>query len=130
MQWIASNTPEDSRFLVLNEAITWHIDFLSEWFPALTGRASLATVQGTEWLPDDRYRQSAERYAQLQDCAGVGSTACLEAWAGQGGVEFTHVYVAPAVQGALAAALLADTDYHLVYLDRGVTIFERDGGDE
>ena len=50
MQWMAAHTDSSARVLVLTSS-SWQIDKVSEWFPVLASRTSLATVQGSEWLP-------------------------------------------------------------------------------
>ena len=60
MDWIAANTPKESKFILLTGETSWEIDSTSEWFPALTGRTSLVTVQGTEWLPEGIYSKTQE----------------------------------------------------------------------
>ena len=61
MGWVAQNTPQASRFLVLTgeSSLT---DPLSEWFPALTGRVSLVTVQGHEWTLDSPLLENLRVY--------------------------------------------------------------------
>jgi hypothetical protein len=66
MQWVGSHTSPEAKFLVLGWDKTWGYGSLAEWFPALTGRRGINTVQGTEWLAGDqgalrqirRYEQS------------------------------------------------------------------------
>lgn len=57
MNWVREYTPRDSRFLIVDSAIAWHIDPQAEWFPALADRQSIFTPQGSEWLPDHAYAQ-------------------------------------------------------------------------
>jgi hypothetical protein len=49
MEWVANNTPQEGRFLVLSNSDGWAKDRVAEWFPALSQRASTNTVQGLEW---------------------------------------------------------------------------------
>ncbi|MGB8982604.1 MAG: hypothetical protein WCC12_12060 [Anaerolineales bacterium] len=51
MQWVRSNTPAESRFLLITSAgqISPMTDTFQEWFPALAERRSQNTLQGTEW---------------------------------------------------------------------------------
>ena len=51
LHWIVNTTTKESRFLVLTGDAALS-DPLSEWFPALTERVSLVTVQGHEWTPN------------------------------------------------------------------------------
>ena len=49
-EWIASNTPSDSNFIVVTGNTDLFADWTPEWFPTLTNRISLTTIQGYEWL--------------------------------------------------------------------------------
>lgn len=117
MKWVSAGTPEDSRFLVITSASTWHLDLVSEWFPAVAGRTSLGTVQGTEWLPEGAFQRNAGRYFDLQRCAAFGTVACLETWAWQGDVDYTHVFVASSATGKLASVLRLDPYYNSIYVN-------------
>jgi hypothetical protein len=92
MAWIARNTPPDSTFVVFTNGGggAWFTDALDEWFPELTGRRSLATVQGREWQPD--FARASARYESLNACAQKAVT-CLEGWAAQNGVAYSHIYI-------------------------------------
>ena len=86
MAWVREHTPETAKVVVLATDV-WGSDIVSEWFPALAGRASLTTSQGFEWVPD-RFRAQWAAEAELRDCrvgplgrAEVASQAdCLSAW--------------------------------------------------
>ncbi len=65
MEWIAHNTPVDAKFVVLTGG-EWYSDYVSEWFPALAQRNSVATVQGSEWMADNEFSHTIDRYQQLQ----------------------------------------------------------------
>ena len=132
MAWVAGHTPEGSTFLVITGDRMWGGDRTSEWFPVLARRVSLATVQGTEWLPG--FAARARRYIALQRCA-TQDAACLERWVQQAGVTFSHVYVAkrpPVARGAsadcctgLLSALACDSRYRLVYDGPGASVYRR-----
>lgn len=62
MAWVKANTPAGSRFLVIPSSY-WQADSISEWFPALTDRTSLLTVQGTEWT--DSFESQQEEVASF-----------------------------------------------------------------
>ncbi|HUH17404.1 MAG TPA: hypothetical protein VMM85_05600, partial [Methylomirabilota bacterium] len=78
MTWISENTPSDARFAVVSGA-DWWADTESEWFPALTGRVSVGTVQGREWLDEATWNGALDAQGGLQDCAD-GPGVCLAAW--------------------------------------------------
>ncbi|MPM20538.1 hypothetical protein SDC9_66969 [bioreactor metagenome] len=77
-KWIAQNTPADSRFLVISgkSPLT---DQISEWFPALTGRQSVATVQGYEWLSDYNFDTVLEQAQSVQNCY-FQDYSCITNW--------------------------------------------------
>ncbi len=125
MRWVSVHTDTTDRFLVLT-MVPWEIDKVSEWFPALAGRVSVATVQGTEWLPRGEFDRAIRRQRRLAACA-TATTVCLDSLRGDPALRFTRVYVP---NGAtvrccrpLLASLLADPRYRVVYYGEGATIF-------
>lgn len=76
MVWVRENTPQDSRFLVLTGTQSVSCDSVMEWFPALTGRQSLFTVQGTEWTKGDEFGPFIQETYDLQSCYREGP-ACV-----------------------------------------------------
>jgi hypothetical protein len=77
MLWVKENTPEDARFLVLSGANSAACDATSEWFPALTGRRSLFTIQGAEWIKGDGFKPFIREAIALQSCAGE-DPSCID----------------------------------------------------
>ncbi|MGE5595040.1 MAG: hypothetical protein ACM3S1_03275 [Hyphomicrobiales bacterium] len=127
MQWIAASTPEDARFLVI-PGDSWETGKESEWFPALTGRTSVATVQGLEWVPDNAFGEGIEAYFAAWGC-GFGNAECLDDWANRWDRPFDYVYL-PARDGSLCcggleASLAGDPRYLRVYDGAGGVVFER-----
>lgn len=133
MAWVGANTPPGSRFLVV-ENRTWWDDVAAEWFPALTGRISVATPQGLEWVPG-AFHQHVDAYESLQKCAEEGAE-CLGRWAEETGLDYDYVFVTkqvpydlrrerddccPTLRGSLAEA----PQYETVYDGPGATIFRR-----
>lgn len=92
MERIDDETPESARFVVVNGDEYWALDALSEWFPVLAGRPSLATVQGTEWLSGGEFRARMTVYDDLQSCADR-EAECLAAWSDRYGYEFDYVFI-------------------------------------
>jgi hypothetical protein len=132
LQWVADNTPANSRFAVVSED-RWAVDRTSEWFPALTRRQSVATVQGSEWLPDDAFTRQVSRYDGLQSC-GNHLSGCLDEWSAASGVSFDYVYlpkIDPRLPAgttcceALRTSLSGDPRYADVFDGPGATIFRR-----
>lgn len=127
MAWVAASVPPSARFALVTGDL-WMTDRSSEWFPALAGRVSVATPQGTEWLPERAFLRRVGEHAALQRC-GARDGDCLIAWAAEAGHPFEYVYLAgrggPACCAALRAALLADARFVAVYDASGATIFAR-----
>ena len=134
MHWVAENTAPSSRFLVVTSD-RWGIDRTSEWFPALAERISIATPQGSEWLPN--FSPRTHRANALQECAAKDA-ACLEEWAQEWEVTFTHVYVSKRSANSevpadvdpcwrLRHSLLADPHYEMLYDNPGATVYRRVG---
>ena len=136
MAWVAAGTPAQARFLVISDTF-WAADRVAEWFPALTDRVSVTTVQGSEWLPASvGFWPHMWRYQGAQDCAASDGD-CLARWMSGAGQSFDYVYlpktvVATAMDesdvwccGSLRTALRHDDRYVLVYDGPGATIFQR-----
>jgi hypothetical protein len=125
MQWVSEETPGGSRFLVVSGKGIWPSDSVSEWFPTLSGRISLGTPQGYEWLPDKAFQTKIWKHDQLQACAFSDSN-CIDRWSVMTGDDFDYIYVRIG-DGCcgLASNLLSDYRYDLVYNGPGAMIFAR-----
>lgn len=89
--WIKENTPPQSSFLILSNKSPL-IDQISEWFPALSERNSVATIQGYEWL--SAYDFNAIRYesSNAQKCFS-GDFACITTWLDKNQKQIDYIYV-------------------------------------
>ena len=106
---------------------------MAEWFPALAQRPSLATVQGTEWLPGNRFPQQKQLYEKLTNCV-TEDLKCVEDITRQSGLDFTHIYLSGKLEDRVTSmqfplpietALRASQIYELVYEDKGALIFTK-----
>lgn len=77
MMWVEGETEPDASFVVVS-GWYWALDAEAEWFPALAGRRSVATVQGSEW--QGRYSEQVQRAGELPACIVADNTACIEHW--------------------------------------------------
>lgn len=138
MSWVAANVPAQSRTLVVT-GDAWPVGRTAEWFPFLTGQVSVATVQGSEWLPDHEFARDVDADQAAQLCAGRG-TDCLRAWARHEDVGFDYVFVVkrpssdPGMVGfarplsepccsALLTSLAHDASVRLVYDGPGAAVY-------
>ena len=133
MTWVTEHTPPDARFAIVSGDV-WPLDRTAEWFPALTQRRSIATVQGYEWV-DAQFRPKIDEYTDLQHCAVVDAS-CIDEWAADTSEEFGYVYIpklAPRKDrtlgkeccATLIASLREDDRYPVVYDGPGAVIFAR-----
>ncbi|HET6380246.1 MAG TPA: hypothetical protein VFH63_04325 [candidate division Zixibacteria bacterium] len=90
MAWVRTHTSPDARFAVVSGTFWW-ADTEAEWFPALTGRISVATAQGAEWLGEERWNEALQSHERLQGCANAG-VRCLAGWAGEFDIEVDYVW--------------------------------------
>ncbi len=125
MQWIKENTPEDSQFIILDSAVTWGADRANEWFPVLSERKSLTTVQGSEWLPDRQFDNNKKRYYELKSCVNK-EVSCLETWAGQYGSDYSHIYITRSDCTSTSGYCLVPLELSLRQSMNYRTIFEND----
>ncbi len=138
MAWVADNTPADAGFIVMPSSQRWADDATSEWFPALSKRISLTTVQGYEWMGKGAYQERQTAFDELRDCTGADA-ACLDAWATEHGYSFDYAYVSkgktpvqnlglgerPGCCAPLIAALQTDPAYQLVYENDDAAVFQK-----
>jgi len=122
MNWVRETTPADASFLLLTGVPSPEIDPVVEWFPALTERRSLSTVQGYEWLGAGKFMEYYTDLAQLQSCESV---QCAEDWAVRTDQEFQYVAIqAGQVSESLLASFAGTANYSRVYATDSVVIYE------
>ncbi len=131
LAWIAAHTPAEGRFLALGWERMPTLSPLLEWFPALSGRMNIVTLQGREWLPGKaNFNFRLETFPDLYACLDRDA-ACLEAWAAQNEETFEYVYLSLNVPGGgtrlsrLSDSLRTSPEYRLVYETPAALIFER-----
>lgn len=131
MEWVRENSDPGARFAIITGR-PWESDYLSEWFPVLAGRRSLATVQGAEWTGLEAFLDRLAMHRQLEGCARR-TAACVDEWIDRWATEPVYVFVpkgrlyGPGSPGdccpALRDTLLASDRYRLVYDGPGASIF-------
>jgi hypothetical protein len=129
-EWIKNNTTSDSHFLVLTSSPDWHLDHAAEWFPALTQRSSITSVQGTEWLPDGRYYEARKFNEAIKDCM-VSDYSCIPKILVEAKIKADYVWVSKdkcenpdkICTLPFLSDIRQDRYYQLVYENEGVAIF-------
>ncbi len=131
IDWVKEHTATDSRFLIMDTALLWEIDKLGEWFPALTQRTSLTTVQGSEWLPDDAFEMNMERYKEFKACA-TADIDCVEEWGDTYAYSYEYILVSerPCKVGGMVCLTMfeksveEDAAFRKVYANQTVSIYQ------
>jgi len=133
--WAKENSSVDSRFLVLTSESETMCDAVAEWFPALSERTSLATVQGREWLLSDQFGQFLTHSNSMKKCIN-GELECIERESSffGGNIEYIFVSLFRPVNGCFAQgtprhvysiviSLRTSSKYEIVYENTDTIIF-------
>jgi len=135
--WVKTNTPVDSRFIVITGTPDIFSDWTQEWFPALTQRISKTTMQGREWLDGRTFLDQIHIVQNIQYCvAASASLDCIEKLTTGHSLTFDYVYVSTMTTGVntdpnssagnnLIWELSNSADYTLVYKSEEAAIFHR-----
>jgi hypothetical protein len=103
MEWVRDNTQPDQRFIVAT-TVYWGGDEISEWFPAVAERQSVATVQGSEWLGEAGYQAQLERHRAVFRCTR-STDRCMAEWAAGEGLADAALFIP---KGQVSGPLSAD----------------------
>jgi Dolichyl-phosphate-mannose-protein mannosyltransferase len=134
MNWVRTHTPDSSRFLVLTGTSSVSCDSVLEWFPALTGRQSIFTVQGTEWTQGPNFNQYVTSTYAAQKCLTSGDASCLDAAVSRSAYDFIYVSKILRVDNciplrpqrtfpAFLEHMRADSSFQTVYETEDVIVF-------
>jgi hypothetical protein len=135
MAWVKTNTPETGKFLVMPSGLIWQVDSIEEWFPALSERTSVTTVQGSEWLKNAKFAENVQAYIDVKACANQG-ISCLSAWEKDNHVNVDYYYFSlnespnqePSEYASpLEAEMKYSGTFRLVYRNSDVRIYQKLG---
>ncbi|MBL8103362.1 MAG: hypothetical protein JNM02_12580 [Anaerolineales bacterium] len=128
IEWAKANTELDERFLILDEEGNPLLSPLTEWFPALAERRSVATIQGTEWLSGkENYNELYEAITDIHQCLYQDVNCLLNL---QDGLpdNYDYILLAGKQQNAsghpLLASLKETPSFTLVYASPNINIFK------
>lgn len=124
IEWIKSNTNPADRFLVLDQQGNPLHSPLTEWFPALAERRSIATIQGTEWLNGkNSYTNQFNAIVGVQQCIYSNVNCIYEL---QGALSDKYEYIMLSVAGGqspLIDSLNSSRDFSLIYSEDSIKIY-------
>jgi hypothetical protein len=134
MHWVRQQTPDSSRFLVLTGTSSVSCDSVLEWFPALTGKQSIFTVQGTEWTQGANFNEYVTSTYAAQKCLSSGESSCLDAAVNRSAYDFIYLskilrvdnctpLAPPRSSPAFLEHMRADPSFQTVYETEDVIIF-------
>jgi hypothetical protein len=124
INWVKSNTGVTDRFLILDEQGNPLLSPLTEWFPALAERRSIATIQGTEWLEGDRhYNKQYPIITSLHGCL-YQDVDCLYNFREKITDQYNFILVSSGNQIPLLKSLGNHPDFELVYSSATIKIFQ------
>jgi hypothetical protein len=132
MDWVKSNTSSTSQFLVISPDTfnIWAIDRTAEWFPVISQRRSLTTVQGLEWTPNNQFKHLASHLARLKPCQHQGLT-CLETWAANSELSYSHIFISlplsttPACCSLLLHDLSSSSNYTRLFQNVETSVWQK-----
>jgi hypothetical protein len=133
MLWVKENTPAKSRFILITPGSDYPMrDPVQEWFPALTERISLTTLQGQEWILGPGFSQAIARNRELQACADQQAD-CIESKTAKTGIAFDYLFLSKKSAYQLGAeranadelikSLKTASQFGLVYENPSVVVF-------
>lgn len=127
--WAGANLPVNAKVAVITGG-EWSTDPDSEWFFQLSGRTSVATVQGQEWLGLQAFTRAESAYLSLQDCA-MADAECVVAWLTQHPADVLFIpkgqlegLASPSdCCASVRSSLTSDPRFAVMYDGPGATIF-------
>ena len=136
MSWVRENTPDDARFLVLTGTSAVSCDSVLEWFPALTGRQSILTVQGTEWTKGAGFNDYVRSTYAVQECLTEGDASCLDEAVSRSAYDFVYLSKTLNVENCIPLDfqrtfpyflehMRADAGFETIYETEEVAIFSK-----
>jgi hypothetical protein len=131
MEWVKINTPIESRFIILSGNYPF-LDPSSEWFPAVAQRASIATVQGHEWIIDTDFDKLFDNSFEVQKCI-IQDLDCVLEWQELVKKNFDYIYLHKSMitqyssktnTTALSGYIEKSNLFELVYETEKIIIYE------
>ena len=123
MEWLRENVKESDSVLLIppsEDNRYWWNDYISEWFPALSERESITTVQGYEWKPEV-FADRILLYTSLRSCSL--DYDCIKEWQKEYNKNSGYIYFDDLEkQDRLSKDFLNSGSYNVVYENEKVMI--------
>jgi hypothetical protein len=117
LAWIKENTSPAAAFLVFDEQGNPLLSPFVEWFPALSERRSLTTIQGSEWLRgDEHYNAQMPVVTSVRACL-FQDVECIK-------LKADYIAISSQTRPPLLVALEKNSCFESVYSSPTVKIFK------
>jgi len=128
MQFIANNTPQNAKFVVLTP-LNWFEADSGEWFPLLADRQSLTTPQGLEWISSSEFLkigQATYELSSLVRSAQAGNNSSeIARYVETHFEEFEYVVIFANNLNRNFGGFLETGRFNLIYSKNNALIFSR-----
>ncbi|MBI5307229.1 MAG: hypothetical protein HZB37_02525 [Planctomycetes bacterium] len=126
--WINSNTELTDHFLILDDQSNPLLSPFTEWFPSLTDRRSVATLQGTEWLNGEmHYNKQFPVASSLHQCL-YKDINCLYELQDKMADNYNFVIVSSKSYIPLLNSMEDQSGFKLMYSSPTIKIFQSNSG--
>ena len=126
--WLEDNAGEDKNILfypVVEEERFWWNDYAAEWFPALTSKSNLTTVQGYEWI-EGEYQRRVYEYLLLRTCSKVGPE-CVNEWETRNDIGVDLVVLSQIGERRdFVENFLQQANYNIVYAGKDYLVLDKE----
>jgi hypothetical protein len=129
--WIDIHAPANARFLIITGKTDLFADPVNEWFPTLTNRRSLTTIQGYEWMGHGEFAKLTTILQEIQDCPiASNALACVDTKVKEAGLDYEYLLIVRTLAGKtlgenLMIQLEGNEQYESVFKTDSVTIFKK-----
>ncbi len=122
LAWVKDHTDETAIFLVFDDQGNPLLSPLVEWFPALSERRNLTTIQGTEWLNGDQhYNRQMTLITNTRQCL-LRDMNCVRKATANATVDY--ILVSAQAQTPLLSTLENDPQFISAYSTESIYIFQ------
>ncbi len=125
--WLEENADQDDQILIYPVAGAdryWWNDYATEWFPALTTKSNLTTVQGYEWV-EGEYQNRVVEYYQLRTCVEIGPV-CVDQWESRNGILIKYLVLGQVTaRQDFVENFLHEKNYNVVYAQSDYLVLEK-----
>lgn len=124
ISWVKSHTALTDAFLILDEQSNPLLSPFTEWFPALTNRRSVATIQGSEWLTGVKhYNKQFPIVTSLHECL-YKDVSCLNELQNKTSGTYDFIIVSSKYSSSLLNSLENHAGFNLAYSSPSIKIYK------